>query len=54
MNLKAAAQNLGLDTGTIGWVMLENLVRERDSAEWTDIWNAITTGKVRDGLLLFW
>jgi len=48
MNLKAAAQNVGLDTGTVGWVMLEKLVNESDhNVEWTDIWNAITTGKVR-------
>jgi hypothetical protein len=48
MNLKAAAQNVGLDTGTVGWVMLEKLVNESDhGAEWTDIWNSIVIGKVR-------
>ncbi|KII87103.1 hypothetical protein PLICRDRAFT_42742 [Plicaturopsis crispa FD-325 SS-3] len=46
MNLKAAAQNIGLDVGSVGWAILETLVGESDhTQEWNDIWNAITTGK---------
>ncbi|TFK39557.1 hypothetical protein BDQ12DRAFT_682001 [Crucibulum laeve] len=46
MNLKAAAQNVGLDTGTVGWTILEKLVVEIEHGEeWSDIWNAITSGK---------
>jgi hypothetical protein len=48
MNLKAVAQNVGLDTTSVGWAMLEKIVHESDhSAEWTEIWNAITMGKAR-------
>lgn len=47
MNLKAAAQNGGLDTGSMGWAILEKLVLENDQwAEWTEIWSALTSGKV--------
>src|ERR1700722_13127631 len=47
MNLKAVAQNVGLDTTSVGWAMLEKIVYESDhGAEWTDIWASITTGKV--------
>ncbi len=47
MHLKAAAQMIGLDSGTLGWAMLEKLVLDVEvSDEWTDIWNAITSGKV--------
>ncbi|KAG6888143.1 hypothetical protein C0992_009515 [Termitomyces sp. T32_za158] len=47
VNLKAAAQNIGLDTGSLGWAILEKLVHESDhhDSEWTEIWNEITTGK---------
>jgi hypothetical protein len=46
MNLKAVVQNVGLDTNSIGWAMLEKIVYENDhSAEWSEIWNAITAGK---------
>ncbi|KAG6884291.1 hypothetical protein C0993_012436 [Termitomyces sp. T159_Od127] len=47
VNLKAAAQNIGLDTGSLGWAILEKLVCESDhhDSEWTEIWSAITTGK---------
>ncbi len=48
MNLKAAAQNIGLDTGTVGWAILEKLASETESVEeWVDIWSAVTNGKVR-------
>jgi len=47
MHLKAAAQIIGLDSGTLGWAMLEKLVLDVEvSDEWTEIWNAITSGKV--------
>ncbi|KAG7445337.1 uncharacterized protein BT62DRAFT_1077021 [Guyanagaster necrorhizus] len=46
MNLKAAAQNIGLDTGTIGWAILEKLTSETENAEeWVDVWSAVTNGK---------
>ncbi|KAJ8694979.1 hypothetical protein PTI98_007609 [Pleurotus ostreatus] len=46
MNLKAATQNIGLDSTSIGWAMLDKLVTEGDQgAEWTEIWNALTVGK---------
>jgi len=48
MNLKAAAQIVGLDTGSVGWAILEKLVLESDhhTAEWMEIWVAVTSGKV--------
>ncbi|KAG5642108.1 hypothetical protein DXG03_003607 [Asterophora parasitica] len=47
VNLKAAAQNIGLDAGSIGWAILEKLVHVSDhhDAEWTEIWTAVTSGK---------
>ncbi|KAA1468993.1 hypothetical protein DENSPDRAFT_795350 [Dentipellis sp. KUC8613] len=46
MNLKASAQSVGLDTGSIGWEILEKLVGEHDHApEWNEIWSALATGK---------
>lgn len=51
MHLKAAAQTMGLDSGTLGWAILETLAQEADSSEeWTEIWNALTTCKVRQFL----
>ncbi|KAJ3815289.1 hypothetical protein F5876DRAFT_31022 [Lentinula aff. lateritia] len=44
MNLKAAAQALGLDTGSVGWAMLEALLGEHGT-EWDTIWIALSTGK---------
>lgn len=44
MNLKAAAQALGLDAGSVGWAMLEALLGEHGT-EWDTIWNALSTGK---------
>lgn len=44
MNLKAAAQTVGLDTGTVGWAILEKLVLE-SSGECSDIWQAVTVGR---------
>jgi hypothetical protein len=47
MHLKAAAQGLGVDSGTLGWSILEKLVVDIEtSEEWTEVWNVITTGKV--------
>jgi hypothetical protein len=49
MNMKAAAQGVGLDTGSVGWAILEKLVfeSEQHGGEWADILVAVTTGKVR-------
>ena len=48
MHLKAAAQIIGLDSGTLGWTMLEKLVLDVEvSDDRTEIWNPITSGKVR-------
>lgn len=54
VNLKAAAQGLGLDTGSMGWAVLERLTGAGgtpgggdDEAEWAEIWNTVTAGKVR-------
>ncbi|KAG8897868.1 hypothetical protein FRB99_007867 [Tulasnella sp. 403] len=44
-NMKAAAQALGLGTGSVGWAMLEHFVGEGDLGKWQDAWNMITTGK---------
>ena len=47
MHLKAAVQGLGVDSGTLGWSILEKLVVDIEiSEEWTEVWNVITTGKV--------
>ncbi|KIM38306.1 hypothetical protein M413DRAFT_447811 [Hebeloma cylindrosporum] len=46
MHLKAAAQGLGVDSGCLGWSILEKLVVDVEiSEEWTEVWNVITTGK---------
>ncbi|KDQ50153.1 hypothetical protein JAAARDRAFT_42332 [Jaapia argillacea MUCL 33604] len=51
MNLKAAAQGIGLDMGSVGWGMLERLMGlglglgEEGEGEWGEIWSAVTTGK---------
>ncbi|KAJ4469524.1 hypothetical protein J3R30DRAFT_3550652 [Lentinula aciculospora] len=55
MNLKAAAQALGLDAGTVGWGILETLAAgehgiahsslDWDNTEWDVIWEALSTGK---------
>jgi hypothetical protein len=48
MNLKAAAQSIGLDTGSVGWAILDKLSSETDhGTEWSQIWEAVTIGKVR-------
>ena len=53
MHLKAAAQNIGLDSGTLGWSILEKLVSDCDySEEWMEIYNAITSSKVYSLLFL--
>lgn len=45
MNLKAAAQDIGLDTACLGWAILEKLSHDGETEEWADIWGAITKGK---------
>ncbi|EED81888.1 predicted protein [Postia placenta Mad-698-R] len=46
MNLKAAAQRIGLDSGSVGWAILERLSTETDHGpEWNDIWNALSVSK---------
>ncbi|KZS94535.1 hypothetical protein SISNIDRAFT_453467 [Sistotremastrum niveocremeum HHB9708] len=44
-NLKAAAQTIGLNAGSLGWNMLEALVNEGNAPEWEEVWSAITIGK---------
>ncbi|KAJ6562497.1 hypothetical protein B0H19DRAFT_1144755 [Mycena capillaripes] len=44
MNLKAAVQNVGLDTASVGWAILEKLVAA-EGGEWTDIFSALWVGK---------
>ena len=47
MNLKAAAQHIGLDGSSVGWAMLEKLINETDhSPEWSEIWHALSMDKV--------
>jgi len=46
MNLKAAAQGIGLDTACLGWAILEKLSQDGETEEWSEIWGAITKGKV--------
>lgn len=45
MNLKAAAQGIGLDTACLGWAMLEKFSQDGETEEWAEIWGAITKGK---------
>ncbi|KAJ2915560.1 hypothetical protein MD484_g4848, partial [Candolleomyces efflorescens] len=45
MHLKAAAQNLGLDTSTVGWAILEKLGVFNEGEEWHEIWTLLTSGK---------
>ncbi|KAG1841241.1 hypothetical protein DFJ58DRAFT_77051 [Suillus subalutaceus] len=45
MNLKAAAQDIGLDTACLGWAILEKLSQDGETEEWAEIWGAITKGK---------
>ncbi|KAK7041583.1 hypothetical protein VNI00_009170 [Paramarasmius palmivorus] len=50
MNLKSAAQGLGLDVGSVGWAIVERLVgivvgEESEEDEWKEIWNALGSGK---------
>ena len=49
-NLKAIAQNHGLDASCLGWAILEEIVLGSDHGgpAWNDIWNALTVGKVSD------
>ncbi|KAF8584031.1 hypothetical protein K439DRAFT_1653309 [Ramaria rubella] len=44
-NLKAAAQGIGLGSGTVGWAILEKLVDGETGVEWDEIWSAISTAK---------
>ena len=46
-NLKAAAQSIGLGSGTVGWAILETLFDGDTGPEWDEIWTAIATSKVR-------
>lgn len=53
-NLKAAAQNFGLDAGSLGWAMLEVLVCGSDHGpDWNEIWSAIASDKVRQAFTAF-
>ncbi|KAF9440734.1 hypothetical protein P691DRAFT_780012 [Macrolepiota fuliginosa MF-IS2] len=42
-NAKAVAQNVGLDTGSVGWGILEKIVLEGEA--WPEVWSALTGGK---------
>ncbi len=44
-NLKAAARALGLNSGSVGWAMLERFVGEGDLENWHDAWGLVTSGK---------
>lgn len=47
-NLKAVAQEHGLDVNSLGWAMLEEIITGSDhNIAWSEIWNAIAIGKVR-------
>lgn len=51
-NLKAAAQNVGLDAGSLGWAMLEALVGGHEHGPaWNEIWSVVAAGKVRTPLV---
>lgn len=54
MNLKAAAQNVGLDAGSVGWAILEKLVYESEhqTNEWVEVWTAVASGKVNYPLVV--
>jgi hypothetical protein len=44
---KSEAQNLGLDTSSIGWAILDKIVVESETGElWAEVWSSITSGKV--------
>lgn len=45
MNLKAAAQGIGLDTSSLGWAILEKLSQDGETEDWAEIWGAIIKGK---------
>ncbi|KAI0917915.1 hypothetical protein AcV5_002728 [Taiwanofungus camphoratus] len=46
VNLKAAAQDIGLDAASTGWAILERLSIETDHGpEWNEIWNSLSVGK---------
>jgi hypothetical protein len=44
---RSEAQNLGLETSSIGWAILDKIVVEGETGGlWAEIWASITTGKV--------
>jgi hypothetical protein len=45
-NLKAAAQTIGLPSGSVGWAICEKLCTEGDKQEWDDIWKALVQQRV--------
>ncbi|KAF9266281.1 hypothetical protein L218DRAFT_956646 [Marasmius fiardii PR-910] len=52
MNLKSAAQGLGLDTGSVGWGIVERLMDIASSSGengeeegWREVWDALSSGK---------
>lgn len=47
MNLKAAAQKLNLENGSLGWAILEKLANEVEQGpEWNEIWEALASEQV--------
>jgi hypothetical protein len=54
MNLKAAAQKLRLENGSLGWAILEKLASETDQGvEWNEIWDALVTGHASNNLPIY-
>jgi len=48
VNLKAAAQGIGLEPTSIGWAILDKIAYEGDTSdEWSEIWSALTKARVR-------
>lgn len=46
-NLKAVAQNHALDSSSLGWALMEELVAGSDATPgWVELWHALSTGKV--------
>jgi hypothetical protein len=46
-SLKAAVQTIGLDTLSVGWVILDKLVAgDVEGPEWDAIWNVVADGQV--------
>lgn len=48
VNLRTTAQDIGVGVSSVGWAILEKISYEGDSSdEWSEIWSALTKGRVR-------